>query len=147
MDKLTYDVAALSNIDRRNSFYFPIAIWGLFSQEMARIIGSSGAFGDTKSLFSNASVEPSSKRVVYEGQILMILPYACESWCLTEKLSNQLRAFHARCAPAMCRVNHIYVRLHHITTKELLDRLGLKSLDAYSSVPNKRGDVYQFLDF
>ena len=97
-----------------------------------RINAAGGAFGDTrKSLFSNASVEPSSKRVVYEGQILMILPYA----------------FHARCAPAMCRVNHIYVRLHHITTKELLDRLGLKSLDAYSSVPNKRGDVYQFLDF
>ena len=61
----------------------------------------------------------------------MILLYACESWCLTEKLFNQLRAFHARCARAMCRVNRLHVRLHQITTKELLDRLGLKSLDAY----------------
>ena len=61
----------------------------------------------------------------------MIFLYACESWCLTEKLFNQLRAFHARCVRAMCRVNRLHVRLHHITTKELLDRLGLKSLDAY----------------
>ena len=97
-----------------------------------RIDAAGGAFGDMrKSLFSNARVEPAFKRVVYEVQILMILLYTCESWYLTEKLFNQLRAFYAQCARAMCRVNRLHVRLHHITTKELLDRLGLKSLDAY----------------
>ena len=61
----------------------------------------------------------------------MILLYACESWCLTEKLLNLLRSFHARCVRAMCRVNRLHVRMHRITTAELLERLGLRTLDAY----------------
>ena len=98
----------------------------------ARIDAASGAFGSMRdSLFSNASATIASKKIVYEGQILSILLYACESWSLTEKLFHLLRLFHARCIRAMCRVNRLHTRLHRISTEELLNRLGLKSIDAY----------------
>ena len=61
----------------------------------------------------------------------MILLYGSESWCLTEKLYNKLRTFHARCARAMCRVNRRHTREHRISTDELLNRLHLKHIYIY----------------
>ena len=143
-DKSSYDNADLSNVDLGGGHYFPIVdkfcyLGSFFTRDgrddtdvKYHIDSAGGAFGDLrKPLFSNASVDFASKRVVYEGQILMILLYACESWCLTEKLLNLLRSFHARCVRAMCRVNRLHVRMHRITTAELLERLGLRTLDAY----------------
>ena len=63
--------------------------------------------------------------------ILAILLYGSESWCLTEALFNKLRAFHSRCVRAMCRVNRWHVRIHRISTEQLLNRVDLKSIDAY----------------
>ena len=101
---------------------------------LARIDSAGGAFGaERKALFSNAGIEFEAKKVVYEGLVLKILLYACESWCLTEKLLNHLRCFHARCVRSMCRVNRWHTRKHRISTDELLQRLGLKTIDAYLS--------------
>ena len=83
-----------------------------------------------KSPVLSASVDFPSKKVVCGGQILRILMYECESWCLTEKLLNMLRSFYSS-VWAMRRVNRFHVRTHRITTEELLDRLGLKQLDVY----------------
>ena len=140
----TCDDVDLSNVDLGNGYYFPIVLLfcylgSIFTSDgkddedvKARIDAASGAFGSMRdSLFSNASATMASKKIVYEGQILAILLYACESWSLTEKLFHLLRLFHARCIRAMCRVNRLHTRLHRISTEELLNRLGLKSIDAY----------------
>ena len=74
-----------------------------------------------------------AKRIIYEGLILSILLYGAECWCLTEKLFNHLRVFHARCVRAMCRVNRWHTRKFRISTLELLKRTGLSNIDAYVS--------------
>ena len=60
---------------------------------------------------------------------LPVLLYGSELWCLTERLLNKLRAFHARCARSMCRVTLLHTRIHRISTATLLDRLGLTPID------------------
>ena len=98
----------------------------------SRIQAAGNSFGALrKCLFSNSSISFSAKRTVYEGLILSILLYGSECWCLTEELFQLLRTFHARSLRAMCRVNRWHVRKHRITTKELLSRVGLKSIDTY----------------
>ena len=51
--------------------------------------------------------------------MLAILLYGSESWCLPEVLLQQLRALHARCLRAMCRVTRAHTWKLHITTEEL----------------------------
>uniref|UniRef100_A0A7M5WWE1 Uncharacterized protein n=1 Tax=Clytia hemisphaerica TaxID=252671 RepID=A0A7M5WWE1_9CNID len=76
----------------------------------ARISSVSRAFGALREcLFSPILITSTVKKSVYEGFILPIL------WCLTEKLLNCLRTFHARCIRTMCRVT----RLHHISNADL----------------------------
>ena len=69
--------------------------------------------------------------MVYICLILAILLYGAESWCLTEKLYNKLRCFHARCIRAMCRVNRWHTFQQRISNAELRTRMGIDSLDSY----------------
>ena len=62
---------------------------------------------------------------------MAILLYGSEHWCLTESMYRKLRVFHARCVRTICRVNLQHVRLHRISTAELLVRTGLNSIDVY----------------
>ena len=64
---------------------------------------------------------------------MSILLYGAGCWCLTEKLFNQLRVFHARCVSEMCRVNRWHAQKYRISTLELLKRTGLSTIDAYGS--------------
>lgn len=48
-----------------------------------------------------------------------------------EKLLNYLRYFHRRCVRAICRVNRRHTRLLRISTRQLLLRTKLSSLDCY----------------
>ena len=68
---------------------------------------------------------------VREALILSILLYGCECWCLTEVLLQRLRVFHAQCLRAMCRVARKHSWEHHITSVELMQRLGLDGIDFY----------------
>ena len=52
-------------------------------------------------------------------------------WVLTEELWGKLRVFHAQCVRGMCRVNRWHTRKYKISTRVLLDRLGLESIDMY----------------
>lgn len=97
-----------------------------------RIKRASNAFGALrKSIFSNANVSNKIKAAVYESLVLPIALYGSETWCLTEKLFNLLRMFHRNCIRAMCRVNLLHVRRYRISNEELLDRIGLLSIDSY----------------
>ena len=145
-DPTTFDNANLGRIELGNGKYFPVVesacyLGSILNREcndsddvQARIDAAGGAFGALrKALFSNAGICYEAKRLVFEGLILMILLYGAESWCLTEQLFNKLRVFHARCARAMCRVNRRHTYKHRISTSELLNRLRLRSIDAYVS--------------
>ena len=143
-DPSTYDNRDVSNIELGGGRFFPVVerfcyLGTILTRDCkedenvtAHIDAAGGAFGSMrKPLFSNASICFQAKKVVYEGQILAILLNGSESWCLTEVLFNKLRVFHARCVRAMCRVNRWHVRVHRITTEELLNRVDVKPIDAY----------------
>ena len=99
---------------------------------VARIKRGSSAFGALKkSIFSNPQISNDVKVSVYESLILPIALYGSESWCLTEKLYDLLRVFHHSCIRAMCRVNLLQVREYRISTADLIERLGLKSIECY----------------
>ena len=84
-----------------------------------------------KCLFSSCDILDKVKGRVYCSLILPILLYGCECWCLTEEMLRKLRIFHNFCVRCMCRVNRWHTRLHHIKTSDLIDRLGICSVDTY----------------
>lgn len=140
----TYDGADLSNVDLGNGLYIPIVSSFVYhgsvltrdcsdSQDVdARIKAAGNAFGELRRcLFTSTRVSHAAKNIVYTGLILAILLYGAESWCLTEKLYNRLRTFHARCVRPMCRVTRKHTREYRISTSALLNRVGLCSIDAY----------------
>lgn len=99
---------------------------------ISRINKASNAFGALrKCIFASRSINNEAKKSVYEGLILSILLYGSESWCITEKLFNMLRVFHNRCVRAMCNITMKDVYEKRISTDELLERLGLSSIDSY----------------
>ena len=98
----------------------------------AHITEAGKAFGALrKCLFMSTTATHAAKKAVYEALILSIFLYGCESWCLTEVLLQKLRVFHAQCLRAMCRVTCKHVWEQHITSVELMQRLGLDAVDFY----------------
>ena len=143
-DSSTYDGCDLSNVDLGDGCYLPVVdifkyLGSILTRDCrddadvdARITAASHAFGALRQcLFTSTEVSLSAKKVVYEGLILSILLYGSETWCLTEKLFNKLRVFHARCVRNMCRVTRLHTRLHRISTSDLLKRLNLCRIDQF----------------
>ena len=98
----------------------------------ARVADAGRAFGALRRcLFASHSVSFAAKKAVYEALILSILLYGCECWCMTEVLRQRLHVFHAQCLRAMCRVTRKHTWEHHITSVELMQRLGLDGIDFY----------------
>lgn len=140
----TYDAADMSNIELGNGSFMPVVSEFRYLGTMLtrdcrddvdvakRIEAAGGAFGALrKCIFASSSISFAAKRAVYATLVLSILLYGSESWCVTEKLYNQLRTFHHRCIRAMCRVTRKHTRNHRISTLELLRRTGLSSIDVY----------------
>ena len=97
-----------------------------------KIDKATAAFGALReNFFSNRLVNPKEKGQVYVTLCLTILLYGSESWCVREDLFRRMRNFHNTCVRAMCRVNRLHTRRHRITSAELYQRLGIKSLDSY----------------
>ena len=143
-DSNTFDDTNLSPVDLGDGKFIPITdrfcyLGRILSRDCKdtlditnRIKRASNAFGALrKSIFSNANVSNKVKASVYESLVLPIALYGSESWCLTENLFNLLRLFHRNCVRAMCRVNLSHVRLYRISNEELLNRIGLSSIDSY----------------
>ena len=140
----TFDGTDLSDISLGEHCYIPIVdescyLGSIVSSDCTdeadvdnRIEKAGAAFGALrKPLFSSTSVTYKAKRMVYVGLILAILLYGAEAWCLTEKLYNRLRVFHARCIRAMCRVTRKHTFDHRISNAQLRGRTGILSIDTY----------------
>ena len=143
-DPETYDGQDLSNFELGNGTFMPVVaqfchLGSMLTRDCRddvdvteRIKAAGNAFGALrKCIFASVYISFDTKKVVYTALILSILLYGSESWCLTEKLFRLLRLFHHRCIRAMCRVTRRHTHEHHISTAELLRRLGLASIDSY----------------
>ena len=81
-----------------------------------RIKSAQGAFSAIrKQFFSAKGINNKHKKTAYEGLILSILLYGCETWSLPKQVLNRLQLFHNNCVRAMCRVSMWHVREHRIT--------------------------------
>ena len=96
-----------------------------------RIKAATAAFGSLKKVLSNKHLDPKVKGQVYVALCLSILLYGSEVWCLREDLFQRLRCFHHRCCRIMCRITMAHTIRHHISSADLLEKLGLNPLDTY----------------
>ena len=72
----------------------------------ARITSAQGAFqAIRKHFFSAKGIKNVHKKTAYEGLVLSILLYGCETWSLPKQQLKRLQMFHNNCVRAMCRVN------------------------------------------
>jgi hypothetical protein len=97
-----------------------------------RIKSAQGAFSAIrKQFFSAKGIKNSHKKTAYEGLILSILLYGCETWSLTKQQQRRLHLFHNSCVRAMCRVTMWHVREYKISQANLEHRLLLEPFDYY----------------
>jgi hypothetical protein len=96
-----------------------------------RIESATSAFGALKNVLTSLPVDLRVKGRIYNALLLSILFYGSEAWCLREDLFNRLRSFHNRCVHSMCRITMAHTMKHRITSKSLLERLGVGSFDSY----------------
>jgi hypothetical protein len=97
------------------------------SEVELRIKSAQGAFSAIRTQFFSAKgIKNSHKKTAYEGLILSILLFGCESWSLPKLLLNRLQLFHNRCVRAMCKVSMWHVREYRITQANLESRLQLE---------------------
>ena len=98
----------------------------------SRIEAAGKAFGALRAcVFSSTHINIVAKKTVYESLVLNILLYGGETWSNTEVMLDRLRVFHARCVRSMCRVSRKHTWQHHISTRELEQRLGIDAIDTY----------------
>jgi hypothetical protein len=83
------------------------------------------------SFFKNHLPTLEDKGLVFATLCISILLYGCECWSLKGKELQRLRVFYNRCIRSMCKVTMKQVFVHRISTAELLERLGIRSLDYY----------------
>jgi hypothetical protein len=97
-----------------------------------RIAKASAAFGALQQSFFKSRIPAlEDKGRVFVALVLSILLYGSECWCLRERELQRLRVFYNRCVRSMCKVNMKQVRFHRISTKSLLERLCVRSLEYY----------------
>ena len=97
----------------------------------SRIAKASGAFACLSHVFLSSRIKPHAKRAAYVGTILPILLYGAEAWCLTEGMLAKLRRFHNYSTRRMCGISNRSSRFHHISARNVYQRLGLHHIDTY----------------
>ena len=97
-----------------------------------RIKKASAAFGALQDCFFKHHL-PSlkDKGLVFSTLVVSTLLYGCEVWPLKKKELRRLSTFYNRCVRSMCRVTMKQVFVHRISTADLLNRLGIQSLEYY----------------
>jgi hypothetical protein len=96
------------------------------------IAKASQAFGALrKSIFGPRYINIGTKSTIYTSLVLSILLFGSESWCLTARSLNKLRAFHHRCARAIVGTSRWHSWHHHITNATTLAAAGIHSVESY----------------
>ena len=84
-----------------------------------------------KTVFGSKDILYEVKAKIYNALILSTLLYGSKCWTLSAKDRHRLQLFHRRCVRIMCRVTLRMSYKNRISTKELLQRLNLKSMNFY----------------
>ena len=98
----------------------------------ARVKAAAGAFASVRqNFFASQQIRSCHKSAAYEGLILSILLFGCETWAVTADLMRRLQSFHNRCVRTMCGITMWHTITHHIKQVSLESRLGLHPLGFY----------------
>jgi hypothetical protein len=97
----------------------------------ARITHARAAFGALQGFLSNKYLNDKCKGTVFSALVVSILLYGSESWCLKEDQLRRLQTFYNSCVRRLCRVTMQQVIKYRISTKQLLQRLEICSIDDY----------------
>jgi hypothetical protein len=97
-----------------------------------RISKASSAFGALQNCFFKSRLPTEEdKGLVFVSLCLSILLYGSECWNLRQKEFQRLKVFYNQCVRSMCKVSMRQVFRHRISTKKLLQRLGIRSFEYY----------------
>ena len=94
----------------------------------ARISKGSQAFGALSKRITRSKEMDSLKGAIYVTLVLNVVLYG---WTLTGELKQKLISFHHRCVRRMCRVTTLIMSAQQIHHSDLLERLGIQSIDYY----------------
>lgn len=97
----------------------------------ARISKARAAFGALQGFLSKKYLKEKCKGTVFRALVVSILLYGSESWCLREDQLQRLNTFYNSCVRRLCRVSMHQVIKFRISTKQLLDRLEICSIEDY----------------
>jgi exonuclease III len=97
-----------------------------------RIAAAGAAFGALRTcIFTKKGISRRVMGMIYSSLVLSVLLYGSECWCMTKTLLRHLRSFHHRCARTMCQITMHHTIKHHIKSKDLLQQLGIQSIEHY----------------
>ena len=97
-----------------------------------RVQKASNAFGAMRGvIFKMPEIHKIAKRMVYSSFIMSVLLYGSECWCLTAKLWNKLRVFHAHCVRVIGGVSRYKQWQARITNTALRGQISISNIDTY----------------
>jgi hypothetical protein len=97
-----------------------------------RVQKASNTFGAMRgAIFKMPEIHVIAKRMVYSSFIMSVLLYGPECWCLTAKLWNKLRVFHAHCVRVIGGVSRYKKWQARITNTALRGHIAISNVDTY----------------
>ena len=97
-----------------------------------RISSAARAFGRFSNvIFRNRALSVAAKARAFTAFVLSILLYQCECWALRADQEHKLTVFFNRCVRAMTGVSRKMQHVQHISSAELVDRIGLRTFRSY----------------
>jgi len=90
-----------------------------------RIASASKAFGSLRhAVFTDRTLNTTTKRKVYQACVLPVLLYGCECWTPMRRHLNRLNAFHHRCIRTIVGITSTQQWEQHITSARMRDLWG-----------------------
>ena len=101
----------------------------------ARRNSSFGIFASLgPTVFTAKDMNKKVKKKAYEALVLAVMLYGCETWCVNSQTSEEfkcLRSLHRSFCRRMARFRMQSHRTLHIHSREIMQRLGIYSIDTY----------------
>jgi len=80
-------------------------------------------------LLCNQRLHVHRRRQLYQMYVLRVLLAGCETWAVKHSHLQALASFHNKCTRTMCGINLRHCQMHKISTKSILERLDILSID------------------
>ena len=98
-----------------------------------KITAASEAFGALGGcVFRSPAVSEKAKAAAYVVIVVKVLLHGRGAWALTTRLWQRLRSFHMSCVRTIGGINMWHVQEYHISSEEILERTGIRSIETYA---------------